>query len=97
MLLLLSMFEMALWYFDFVNFNASGFRPYGITLWAVIISTLRKSISRVLVLLVSMGFGVVRPTLGGLSRKVLIFTPLTLHKPSFFLLFSSCSFPRPGE
>ena len=68
--LVLSMLEMAVWYFDYVNFNATGFRPYGITLWAVFFSAVRKTVSRVLLLIVSMGFGVVRPTLGGLSNKV---------------------------
>eukprot|EP00475_Leptophrys_vorax_P027981 TRINITY_DN4013_c0_g1_i2.p1 TRINITY_DN4013_c0_g1~~TRINITY_DN4013_c0_g1_i2.p1 ORF type:complete len:318 (+),score=38.37 TRINITY_DN4013_c0_g1_i2:86-955(+) len=67
----LSMLEMASWYFDFVNFNASGSRPYGITIWAATLGSVRKAVSRVLVLVVAMGFGVVRPTLGGLSGKVM--------------------------
>eukprot|EP00245_Coleochaete_scutata_P015196 TRINITY_DN6678_c0_g1_i1.p1 TRINITY_DN6678_c0_g1~~TRINITY_DN6678_c0_g1_i1.p1 ORF type:complete len:547 (-),score=115.02 TRINITY_DN6678_c0_g1_i1:697-2337(-) len=68
----LGMAEMATWYFDFVNFNATGFRPYGITLWAVTLGAVRKTLSRTLLLVVSMGYGVVRPTLGGLSTKVVI-------------------------
>ena len=51
-------------------------------LWmlAVLISSARKTVSRSLVLVVSMGYGVVRPTLGGLTKKVagghvLFFTP----------------------
>ncbi|GJP47566.1 hypothetical protein CLOM_g6750 [Closterium sp. NIES-68] len=67
----LSMLEMATWYFDYVNFNASGFRPYGTTIWAATLGALRKAVSRVLVLIVAMGYGVVRPTLGGLSGKVM--------------------------
>ncbi|CAI6011774.1 unnamed protein product [Closterium sp. NIES-65] len=66
----LSMLEMATWYFDYVNFNAGGFRPYGTTIWAATLGALRKAVSRVLVLIVAMGYGVVRPTLGGLSGKV---------------------------
>lgn len=50
----------------------AGFRPYATTVWAVITGSGRKTISRVLVLLVSMGYGVVRPTLGGLSNRVLV-------------------------
>ena len=57
-------------YFDFVNFNVSGFRPYVTTLWAVLLGSLRKSAARILVLVVSMGYGVVRPTLGGISTQV---------------------------
>ncbi|CAI5461962.1 unnamed protein product [Closterium sp. Yama58-4] len=68
--LFLAMVEMAAWYFDFVNFNASGYRPIGITVWAVSVGAVRKAVSRVLILVVAMGFGVVRPTLGGLSGKV---------------------------
>ncbi|GJP75317.1 hypothetical protein CLOP_g5770 [Closterium sp. NIES-67] len=69
--LFLGMVEMAAWYFDFVNFNASGYRPMGITVWAVSVGAVRKTVSRILILVVAMGFGVVRPTLGGLSGKVL--------------------------
>ncbi|CAI7739275.1 unnamed protein product [Closterium sp. NIES-53] len=68
--LVLSMAEMATWFFDFANFNSSGFRPIGTTIWAATLGAIRKAVSRVLVLVVSMGFGVVRPTLGGLSGKV---------------------------
>ncbi|CAI5527860.1 unnamed protein product [Closterium sp. Naga37s-1] len=68
--LVLSMAEMATWFFDFAHFNSSGFRPIGTTIWAATLGAIRKAVSRVLVLVVSMGFGVVRPTLGGLSGKV---------------------------
>jgi hypothetical protein len=57
-------------YFDYVNFNNTGFRPYDITLWAVMVGSARKCISRMLLLVVAMGYGVVRPTLGGLTKKV---------------------------
>ncbi|EFJ12095.1 hypothetical protein SELMODRAFT_182621 [Selaginella moellendorffii] len=67
----LGMAEMATWYFDYVNFNATGKRPVGITLWAVTIGAVKKTLSRILVLIVSMGYGVVQPTLGGLTSKVL--------------------------
>jgi hypothetical protein len=36
----------------------------------VLVSSARKTVSRSLVLVVSMGYGVVRPTLGGLTKKV---------------------------
>ena len=41
------------------------------TLWAVVVGSARKCISRMLLLVVAMGYGVVRPTLGGLTKKVL--------------------------
>lgn len=68
----LCMLEMATWYFDFVNFNTFGVRPYGTTVWAVTLGAVRKTISRMLILVVSMGYGVVRPTLGGITSKVLM-------------------------
>eukprot|EP00898_Chlorokybus_atmophyticus_P006929 jgi/Chlat1/7237/Chrsp58S00882 len=66
----LGMIEMATWYFDYVNFNKSGFRPKGTTIVAVLLGSLRKTLARMLLLVVSMGYGVVRPTLGGLKAKV---------------------------
>ncbi|GBG59861.1 hypothetical protein CBR_g66668 [Chara braunii] len=71
LVLFLGMSETATWYFDFVNFNSTGSRPIGVTMWAVLLGALRKALSRMLVLVVSMGYGVVRPTLGGLTNKVL--------------------------
>lgn len=68
----LGMFEMALWYFDYAEFNETGIRPIGITTWAVTFGTVKRTVSRLLILMVSMGYGVVRPTLGGLTSKVLM-------------------------
>lgn len=44
----------------------------GITLWAVTFSAFKKTVSRLLLLVVSMGYGVVRPNLGAVSSKVLL-------------------------
>ncbi|XP_020586621.1 transmembrane protein 87B [Phalaenopsis equestris] len=68
----LGLFEMTLWYFEFLNFNSTGARPVGITTWVVTVGAVRKTVSRLLLLSVSMGYGVVRPTLGGLTSKVLL-------------------------
>ncbi|KAM7250194.1 hypothetical protein ACFE04_022077 [Oxalis oulophora] len=68
----LGLFEMLLWYFEYLNFNSSGARPIALTTWVVTVGAIRKTLSRLLVLCVSMGFGVVRPTLGGLTSKVLL-------------------------
>ncbi|PWA96667.1 lung seven transmembrane receptor family protein [Artemisia annua] len=68
----LGMFEMALWYFDYKEFNKSGVRPTGITVWAVTFGTVKRTVSRLIILTVSMGYGVVRPTLGGLTSKVIM-------------------------
>ncbi|KAH6762885.1 Lung seven transmembrane receptor family protein [Perilla frutescens var. hirtella] len=68
----LGMCEMALWYFEYANFNATGSRPIGITLWAVTFTAIKKTVSRLLLLVVSMGYGVMRPTLGGITAKVVL-------------------------
>ncbi|KAK7302455.1 hypothetical protein RJT34_13345 [Clitoria ternatea] len=68
----LGLFEMILWYFEYVNFNNTGARPIVLTTWVVTVGAIRKTISRLLILSVSMGYGVVRPTLGGLTSKVLL-------------------------
>ncbi|KAK1436919.1 hypothetical protein QVD17_02703 [Tagetes erecta] len=68
----LGMFEMALWYFDYAEFNESGVRPTGITIWAVTFGTIKRTVSRLIILTVAMGYGVVRPTLGGLTSKVVM-------------------------
>lgn len=69
----LGMLEMALWYFDYSNLNATGIRPMGVTMWAVTFTAVKKTLSRLLLLVVSMGYGVVKPTLGAITSKVLLF------------------------
>lgn len=68
----LGMIEMALWYFDYAEFNETGVRPIGITISAVTSGSVKRTVSRLIILLVAMGYGVVRPTLGGLTSKVLM-------------------------
>ncbi|XP_027334893.1 transmembrane protein 87B-like [Abrus precatorius] len=70
----LGMCEMAVWYFEYANFNSTGTRPMGITLWAVTFTSVKKTLSRLLLLVVSMGYGVVRPTLGGhgIASRILL-------------------------
>ena len=68
----LGMCEMAFWYFEYANFNSTGSRPMGITVWAVTFSAIKKTFSRLLLLVVSMGYGVVRPTLGSTTVKILL-------------------------
>lgn len=68
----LGMCEMSLWYFEYANLNATGRRPREITLWAVTITAFKKTISRLLLLVVSMGYGVVKPTFGGGTPKIML-------------------------
>ncbi|KAG8079746.1 hypothetical protein GUJ93_ZPchr0007g5375 [Zizania palustris] len=66
----LGMVEVTTWYFDLAEFGESGVRPAGTTFWAATSGAVRGTASRVLVLLVAMGYGVLRPALGGASAKV---------------------------
>ncbi|KAK4377119.1 hypothetical protein RND71_003415 [Anisodus tanguticus] len=68
----LGLLEMIFWYFDYAYFNNTGTRPVGLTTWVVTIGATRRTVSRLLILSISMGYGVVRPTLGGLTTKVLL-------------------------
>ncbi|KAK4742542.1 hypothetical protein SAY87_000543 [Trapa incisa] len=68
----LGMCEMAFWYFEYSNFNSTGTRPRDVTLWAVTFTAVKKTLSRLLLLVVSMGYGVVRPTLGGITSKLIL-------------------------
>lgn len=68
----LGLLEMIFWYFDYAYFNNTGARPVGLTTWVVTIGATRRTVSRLLILSISMGYGVVRPTLGGLTTKVLL-------------------------
>ncbi|KAJ7959524.1 Transmembrane protein like [Quillaja saponaria] len=67
----LGMCEMALWNFEYANFNPMGSRPMGITLWTVTFTAVKKTVSRLLLLVFSMGYGVVLPKLGGITSKKL--------------------------
>ncbi|XP_010553195.1 PREDICTED: transmembrane protein 87B-like [Tarenaya hassleriana] len=68
----LGMCEMAVRYFEYSNFNSTGTRPMDVTLWAVTFSSVKKTLSRLLLLVVSMGYGVVKPTLGGITSRVFL-------------------------
>ncbi|KAL6010592.1 hypothetical protein ACLOJK_001026 [Asimina triloba] len=68
----LGMLEMALRYSDYAQFNGTGVRPAGITMWAVTFGNAKRTAARMIVLLVSMGYGVVRPTLSGLTSKAAV-------------------------
>jgi len=66
----LGMVETATWYFDYVSFNSTGTRGLVPVIVGVFASTVKKTVSRLLVLVVSLGYGVVRPTLGAVGKRV---------------------------
>jgi len=68
----LSMIEVSLRYFDFATFNKFGTRSIGMMLSAAIFQTVKKTVSRLLVLVVSLGYGILRPTLGPSGQRVIL-------------------------
>eukprot|EP00743_Colponemidia_sp_Colp-15_P004904 GILK01005286.1.p1 GENE.GILK01005286.1~~GILK01005286.1.p1 ORF type:complete len:499 (+),score=74.37 GILK01005286.1:123-1619(+) len=70
--LVLATLEALIWYVDYNTFNNSGVRSAGPTVFAILASVIKKTVSRMLVLVVSMGWGVVRPSLGQTTYKVML-------------------------
>eukprot|EP00658_Telonema_sp_P-2_P025582 TRINITY_DN202_c0_g4_i1.p1 TRINITY_DN202_c0_g4~~TRINITY_DN202_c0_g4_i1.p1 ORF type:complete len:347 (-),score=98.25 TRINITY_DN202_c0_g4_i1:233-1273(-) len=70
---LLALFEVVLWYVYYQVYNETGLRGMGLLTTAVISSTIRKTSGRILILVVCMGYGVVKPTLGDTAMKVIAF------------------------
>jgi len=66
------MIETATWYFDYRHFNNTGIRDYGVMVFGMLVSVCRMTVSRMLVIAVSLGFGVVKPTLGKNTYKILL-------------------------
>lgn len=60
----LGLLEVATWYFDYRNFNITGYRPIGPVIAGVLLSSVKRTVSRLLVLIVCMGYGVMKPSLG---------------------------------
>ena len=76
--LLLSLVEMLTWYLDYVNFNEVGERRAAPFLVGICAAVLRRTVSRMLVIAVSLGYGVVRSDLGKSRSRLLAFGALYL-------------------
>jgi len=74
--IILGIVEAAILCFDNLGFNNIGLNYTGAMIVGVLVSTVKKTISRVLVLVVSMGYGVVKPTLGDAKLRVIILAVL---------------------
>jgi len=74
----LGIIETATLYFDNLGYNISGENYIAAMIVGVIVSTFKRTISRLLVLVVTMGYGVVKPTLGEEKYKILLLGGLYL-------------------
>eukprot|EP00164_Ancoracysta_twista_P004253 GFYU01005731.1.p1 GENE.GFYU01005731.1~~GFYU01005731.1.p1 ORF type:complete len:515 (+),score=109.61 GFYU01005731.1:170-1714(+) len=68
----LGMLETTLFYFYHLSFNNTGVRSSGPAVVGTIARVLKKAVSRMLVLVVAMGYGVLRPSLGQTAYKVAV-------------------------
>eukprot|EP01117_Protostelium_nocturnum_P000985 TRINITY_DN11305_c0_g1_i1.p1 TRINITY_DN11305_c0_g1~~TRINITY_DN11305_c0_g1_i1.p1 ORF type:complete len:492 (-),score=106.96 TRINITY_DN11305_c0_g1_i1:160-1635(-) len=82
---LCALVENAALYFAYLGFNNIGMNYIGAMIVGTLVSSLKKTLSRVLILVVCMGYGVVKPTLGTTSYKVGLLG-------FFYFLFSSASY-----
>jgi len=71
--LVLDIIESSIWYGAYRAFNAGGVRGLLPVILGVTVSSVRKTVARLLVLTVSLGYGVVRPTLGSTAYRVGLF------------------------
>eukprot|EP00466_Bigelowiella_natans_P014697 jgi/Bigna1/85372/estExt_fgenesh1_pg.C_30386 len=60
-------------YFDYVNFNEHGRRHHFTLVLGVLVTMFRRTISRMLIMAVSIGFAIVRPDLGKNKKHIINF------------------------
>lgn len=69
--MVIAMIETTMLYFHFLDWNDNGVPTTIITLVALFFGSLKRALSRILVMLVCLGYGVVRPSLGEEMQRVL--------------------------
>ncbi|VVC27947.1 Hypothetical protein CINCED_3A014724 [Cinara cedri] len=94
--ILLGMVEKAAFYAEYYELNLTGHLNdiYGVMIMAEVISCLKRTLARTLVIIVSLGFGIVKPRLGPILPKVLgvSFLYLTMSlMESYFRLSTNMS------
>ncbi|XP_005006285.1 transmembrane protein 87A isoform X1 [Cavia porcellus] len=77
----LGMFEKAVFYAEFQNIRYEGECVQGALILAELLSAVKRSLARILVIIVSLGYGIVKPRLGVTLHKVVVAGAL-------YLLFS---------
>ncbi|XP_051775606.1 transmembrane protein 87A isoform X2 [Erpetoichthys calabaricus] len=66
----LGMLEKAVFCAEFQNINITGSATKGLLIFAELISSLKRTIARLLVIIVSLGYGIVKPRLGTVMHRV---------------------------
>ncbi|RMX53080.1 hypothetical protein pdam_00018885 [Pocillopora damicornis] len=65
------MLEKAVFFSEYNNINITGVTNPGLTVFAELVSCVKRTLARILVIIVSMGFGIVKPRLGSTLHRVL--------------------------
>lgn len=68
--ILLGMMEKAMFYAEYQNINSGGLPKQGMVLFAEWVSCAKRTLARMLVIIVSLGFGIVKPRLGSMLHRV---------------------------
>ncbi|XP_077320968.1 transmembrane protein 87A isoform X2 [Lithobates pipiens] len=79
--ILLGMLEKAIFYAEFQNIRYHGESVQGAVILGELLSAVKRSLARILVIIVSLGYGIVKPRLGATLHKVVMAGAL-------YLLFS---------
>ncbi|KXJ28322.1 transmembrane protein 87A [Exaiptasia diaphana] len=67
----LGMLEKAVFYSEYNNINNTGLTTPSLVVFAEVVSVAKRTLARMLVIIVSMGFGIVKPRLGKSLHRVL--------------------------
>ncbi|XP_046719319.1 transmembrane protein 87A-like [Silurus meridionalis] len=66
----LGMLEKAVYYAEFQSIRYDGFSVQGAVVFAEVLSAVKRTLARVLVIIASLGYGIVKPRLGALLHRV---------------------------
>ncbi|KAI8784885.1 transmembrane protein 87A isoform X2 [Biomphalaria glabrata] len=69
--ILLGMLEKAVFFAEYENINKTGQSVKGAIIFAELVSCLKRTLARMLVIIVSLGYGIVKPRLGQTFHKIL--------------------------
>ncbi|KAM9585298.1 transmembrane protein 87B isoform 5-T5 [Trichechus inunguis] len=67
----LGMLEKAVFYSEYQNINSTGLSTQGLLIFAELISAVKRTLARLLVIIVSLGYGIVKPRLGTVMYRVI--------------------------
>nr|ACI33417.1 Transmembrane protein 87B precursor [Salmo salar] len=86
----LGMLEKAVYYAEFQSIRYDGLYVQGAVVFAEILSAVKRTLARVLVIIASHGYGIVKPRLGALLHKVVGVGLLISFLPLFLSYILRC-------